>query len=205
MPQEPLITLALIALTCAISIPAFTNQNLIAKLLFWSPAIARGEVHRFVTHGFVHADGAHLLFNMITLYFFGRVMEPFFEQYIGAIGYVLFYLSAIAVAILPSYIQHRGDANYRSLGASGAVSAVLFAYILLAPWSMLFVFFFPLPAIVFAVAYTAYSFYAGRRGGGNINHSAHLWGAGYGILFALCMEPALAPHFLEQLMNPSFG
>ncbi len=205
MLQEPLITLALIALTCAVSIPCFSNQALLGKLLFWPPAIARGEAHRLITHGFVHADGAHLLFNMITLYFFGRVMEPFFAQYIGGIGFVLFYLSAIVVAIVPSYIQHLRDPNYRSLGASGAVSAVLFAYILLAPWSLLFVFFFPLPAIVFAVAYTAYSFYAAHRGGGNINHSAHLWGAGYGILFALCMEPALAPHFVEQVMNPTFA
>lgn len=202
MPQEPLITLALIALTCAISIPAFNNRELLSRLLFWPPAVARGEVHRLLTHGFVHGDGTHLLFNMITLYFFGRVMEPFFERYIGAIGFVLFYLSAIVVAIVPTWLQHRNDANYRSLGASGAVSAVLFAYILLAPWSMLYVFILPVPAIVFAVAYTAYSFYAGRRGDGNINHSAHLWGAGYGILFVLCMEPALASHFLEAVSQP---
>lgn len=205
MPNEPLITLALIALTCAVSIPCFTNRSLLDKLLFWPPAIARGQVYRLVTHGFVHGDGAHLLFNMITLYFFGRLIEPFFAQYIGGIGFVLFYISAIIVAILPSYLQHAKDTNYRSLGASGAVSAVLFAYILLAPWSLLFIFFVPLPAVIFAVAYTVYSFYAARRGGGNINHSAHLWGAGYGILFALFMEPALAPHFFEQLMNPTFA
>lgn len=205
MPQEPLITLALIALTCAVSIPAFSNPKLIQKLLFWPPAVQRGEVYRLVTHGFVHGDGAHLLFNMITLYFFGRVMEPFMAQYIGSLGFALFYVSAIVVAILPSYLHHLRDPNYRSLGASGAVSAVLFAYILLAPWSMLYVFFFPVPAIVFAVAYTAYGFYASARGGDNINHSAHLWGAGYGILFALFMEPRLAPHFWQQLLQPSFG
>jgi len=202
MPQEPLITLGLIALTCACSIPTFSNRGLLEKLLFWPPAVNRGEVYRLVSHGFVHADGAHLLFNMITLYFFGRVMEPFMGQYIGAAGFVAFYVSAIAVAILPSYLHNRDNANYRSLGASGAVSAVLFAYILLAPWSVLYVFILPVPAIIFAVAYTAYSFYASRRGGGSINHSAHLWGAGYGILFALCMEPALAGHFLQQVLHP---
>lgn len=202
--NEPLVTLTLIALTCAVSIPAFSNPRLLERLLFWPPAIARGEAHRFVTHGFVHGDGAHLLFNMITLYFFGRVTEPFFSEYIGQFGFALFYVSAIVVAIVPSYLRNPRDAGYRSLGASGGVSAVLFAYILLAPWSLLFVFFIPLPAIVFAVAYTAYSFYAGRRGGDGVNHSAHLWGAGYGVLFALCMEPRLASHFLQQVLQPSF-
>lgn len=205
MPQEPLVTLALIALTCAVSIPAFSNVKLVQQLLFWPPAVQRGEIYRLVTHGFVHADGMHLLFNMITLYFFGRAVEPFMGQYIGSFGFGLFYVSAIVVAIIPSYVRHMRDPNYRSLGASGAVSAVLFAYILLAPWSILYVFIFPVPAIVFAVGYTAYGFYASARGTGNINHSAHLWGAGYGILFALFMEPRLAAHFWQQLLHPAFG
>lgn len=196
------VTLAIIALTCAVSFSCFGNRRLLDALIFWPPAIGRGEYHRFVSHGFVHADGQHLLFNMITLFFFGRAVEPFFEHETGAIGFALFYLAAIVVAILPSYLGHRRDPRYRSLGASGAVSAVLFAYILMAPWSILYVFVFPVPAVVFAAAYTAYGFYAGRRGIGNVNHSAHLWGAGYGVIVTLCIEPRLAGHFLNQLLHP---
>lgn len=196
------LTLLLIVVTCAISIPCFSNRRLIEALLFWPPAIARGQAHRFVTHGFVHADGQHLLFNMITLFFFGRAIESFFVSYIGAAGFIGFYLGGIAVAILPSYLAHRNDSHYRSLGASGAVSAVLFAFILAAPWARLYVLIIPVPAIVFALIYTAWSIYAGRRGGDNVNHSAHLWGGAYGVIFALIMEPALGTRFLEQIVSP---
>ncbi len=199
------ITITIIALTCAASIPCFQNRQLLLSLLFWPPAVARGQVYRLVTHGFVHADGQHLLFNMITLFFFGRAIESFFTGYIGPVGFALFYLGGIVAAILPSYWQHMRDAQYRSLGASGAVSAVLFAYILMAPWSTIYVFFFPIPAIAYAVLYTAYSFYAAGRAADNINHSAHLWGAGYGVIFALCMEPRLWSNFTQRLLEPSFG
>lgn len=198
-----LATLILIAVTCGISIHCFGNRRLLESLLFWPPAVARGEFHRFVTHGFVHADGQHLLFNMITLFFFGQAVAPFFERYVGAAGFMLFYLAGIAVAILPSYLRHRNDPRYRSLGASGAVSAVLFAYILMAPWSIIYVFVVPVPAILFAAAYTAYSFYAGRQGTDNVNHSAHLWGGAYGVIVALAIEPGLWGHFLSALTQPA--
>jgi membrane associated rhomboid family serine protease len=197
-----LVILAIIALTCAVSIPCFNNRRLLDSLIFWPPAVARGEYYRLISHGFVHADGQHLLFNMITLFFFGRAVAPFFEREIGAIGFTLFYLAGIAVAILPSYLRHRHNPRYRSLGASGAVSAVLFTYILMAPWSIIYLFVFPVPAVVFAAAYTVYSFYAGRKRADNVNHSAHLWGAGYGVIAALVIEPRLAGHFLGQLLHP---
>lgn len=196
------ITIALIALTCALSMTGFQNRTQLERLLFWPPAVNRGEAWRLLTHGFVHADAPHLLFNMITLFFFGRAIEGFFTRYIGMAGYALFYLAAIVVAILPSYLAHRHDSRYRSLGASGAVSAVLFVYILIAPWSTIYVFFFPLPAIVFAGLYTAYGLYAGRFGHDHINHSAHLWGAAFGVVFALCLEPRLAGLFVERLTAP---
>lgn len=199
------ITLILIILNVVVSVAAFNNRPLLERLLFWPPAIRRGQVDRFVTHGFVHADGQHLLFNMITLYFFGRAVEPFFSHYIGSVGFGLFYLVGVVVAILPAWFQHRNDGSYRSLGASGAVSAVLFAFILVRPWATLYVFVIPVPAILYAVAYTAWSIYAGRRGGDNINHSTHLWGAAYGVLFSLIMEPRLLDVFLHQLMSPSLS
>ena len=125
--------------------------------------------------------------------------------YIGQVGFAAFYLSAILVAILPTYLRHRHDPRYRSLGASGAVSAVLFAFILVQPWSLIFVFFLPVPAIVYAVLYIGYSIWMDRQGTDNVNHSAHLWGAGYGVLFTLMMEPRVAGAFVERLLHPSFG
>ena len=200
------INFAIVAITCLISFAAFSNPRLIERFVLWPPAIQRQHQYdRLVTHGFIHADFQHLLFNMITLYFFGRLIERFFAAYIGEVGFLLFYLSALVVAILPTYIGHRSDAGYRSLGASGAVSAVLFAFILLQPWSMIYVFFLPLPAIVYGVLYVGYSIWMDRHGRDNVNHSAHLWGAGYGVLFTLLLEPRVGPAFLQGLMQPSFG
>ena len=199
-------TLLIVAVTVLVSWRAFNHPRLLDRLMLWPPAIDRKHQYdRLLTHGFVHADWQHLLFNMITLYFFGRAVEGVFTDLIGAVGFLLFYLSAILVAILPTYLRHRHDSRYRSLGASGAVSAVLFAYVLLAPWSLIFVFVLPVPAILYAVFYVGYSIWMDRQGNDNINHSAHLWGAGYGLLFTVIMEPRVIPFFLQQLVNPSFG
>jgi len=116
-------TIIIIAVTCLVTYMAWQNKQLMERLIFWSPAIKEGQVERFVTHGFIHADGTHLLFNMFTFYFFGSIIESFYRQYFGGAGYVIFYLAAIVVAMLPSYFKHKDDRNYMSLGASGAVSA----------------------------------------------------------------------------------
>jgi membrane associated rhomboid family serine protease len=201
-----IVTFVLIAVTVLVSWQAFERPRLLERLILWPPAIdRRKEFDRLITHGFIHADWQHLLFNMITLFFFGRLVEGAFMPYIGALGFVLFYLSAILVAILPTYLRHRHDPNYRSLGASGAVSAVLFAFILIQPWSLIFVFFVPIPAILYAVLYIGYSIWMDKHGGDNINHSAHLWGAGYGVLFTVMMEPRVVGSFLQRLASPSFG
>lgn len=202
----PIATFLLIGVTVLVSWQAFNNPRLLERLILWPPAIDRHRQYdRLVTHGFIHADGQHLLFNMITLFFFGRAIEPVFVGRIGIVGFLAFYLSAIVMAIVPTYFRHQHDAQYRSLGASGAVSAVLFSYILFAPWSLIFVFFLPVPAILYAVAYVGYSIWMDRRGGDNINHSAHLWGAAYGVMFTLLMEPDVLGHFARQALQPSFG
>lgn len=196
------LTLGLIGITVGVSLLAWQRPRLFDALIYWPPAVGRGQWWRLVTHGFLHADGTHLLFNMITLFFFGATMERVLVPHVGAVGFVLFYLVGIVVAILPSHLRHRHDQYYRSLGASGAVAAVLFAYILIQPWAMLLVMFLPMPAIVFAAIYVGYSLWAGQHARDNINHGAHLWGAAWGVGFMLLLEPRLLPRFLEQLASP---
>lgn len=200
-----LITLLIIAVTCIVSFIAFNNARLMEDLILWPPAIEKKkEYHRLVTYGFIHADFYHLLFNMITLFFFGRAMEPRYAMYLGSMGFLLFYIGGLVVSILPTYLANRHNARYRSLGASGAVSAVLFAFILVAPWARIGVFFVPMPAIVYAVLYVAYSIWMDRHGQDNVNHSAHLWGAAYGVAFTLIIKPDLVSHFLSELAQPRF-
>ena len=202
------ITLTLVAVTALVSWQAWERPRLFDRLILWPPAIDRQQQYdRLLTHGFIHADGMHLIFNMVTLYSFGQAMERYFSDRIGPVGYLLFYLSAIVIAILPTYMQHRLDPGYRSLGASGAVSAVLFASILLDPWMGIYLFLIPIPvpAFVFAGLYIGYSMWMDKRGGDNINHSAHLWGALYGVMFTVLQQPALAGQFLSRLVSPAFS
>lgn len=207
MSMQGPITLLLIGITALVSWMAFNNRALADRLILWPPAIDRHKQYdRLVTYGFLHADFAHLLFNMITLFFFGRLIETLMLRITGHWWvYLLFYLSALVVSILPSYLKNQKNPNYLSLGASGAVSAVLFAFILVSPWSLIFVFFIPAPAILYGVFYVGYSIWMDKKGGDRINHSAHLAGAAFGVLFMLCMEPRVLQVFLGQLMNPRFG
>jgi membrane associated rhomboid family serine protease len=200
------INLIIIIVTCLVSIGGFNNQKIIDDLIF-HPASMKGgkQLHRYITHGFIHADAFHLIFNMFTLYFFGNLIEVGFTTWSGSkLTFLVFYLSALIVASIPDYAKHKDQYNYRSLGASGAVNAILFSFILIAPWQQIMVWFIPMPAIVFAVLYTIYSIYMDKRGGDNINHSAHLWGAAYGLAFTLVLKPDLFSSFLEKIMNPSF-
>lgn len=206
VPQEAeaiMITLAILAVTCVVSFLAFNKPRLMDDLILWPPAIQRHrEYHRLVTYGLVHADFGHLLFNMVTLFFFGRAIESVYTVELGRLGFLLFYIGGLVVSILPTYIKNRTNPNYHSLGASGAVSAALFAFILFAPWATIYVFVLPVPAILYAVLFVGYSIYMDRSGRDNINHSAHLWGAAYGVVFTLLIKEGLFTHFLAQLVNP---
>ena len=206
------ITLLLVLANLAVSIPAFNNSKLMNDLIFYPPAIANNnQYYRFITHGFLHADIAHLAFNMIALYSFGGAVEQIFslECLFGSMGkvyYLLMYLVALVVATLPTYLKNVNNYQYRSLGASGAVSAVVFAGLTLLPQLPINFMFIPIdiPGYIFGIIYLGVSAYLDRKGGGNINHSAHFWGAAFGVVFTLILCLALAKlnvleNFLRQI------
>lgn len=201
------ITLVLIIITALVSIYSFNNPNLLNDLILWPRQMTHPkEYYRLLTSGFIHADWMHLIFNMFTLYFFGRNVEMiYYMMGIPKFYYIVLYIAGIIVASLPSFFSHRNDAYYRSLGASGGVAAVLFAFIYFAPWETIQIWFIPVPAIIFAVVYLAYSVYMAKKGGDNINHDAHFYGAVFGFVFTLIFEPSHGALFLRQLMDPHFN
>jgi len=202
------ITTIIIVLTSIISFLAFNNPRLMDALIFWPPAVSmRHQYYRFVTCGLIHADVMHLAFNMITLYFFGKALENY---YMGILGlqhyyYTILYFSALIFANIPTYLKRRDDYGYRSLGASGAVCAVLFAFILLRPWDTIYLFFIKMPAIIYALLFLGYSIYMSRKGGDNVNHDAHLWGAAFGIVFTIAVRPGVISSFINELSQPRFN
>ncbi|MFT4062759.1 MAG: rhomboid family intramembrane serine protease [Edaphocola sp.] len=196
-------TVIIIAVTVIVSLLGFGNRRLLDALLLW-PAAMNGpsQCYRFLTAGFVHADYMHLGFNMFSLYFFAVLVE----QFIGRERLIILYLLGIIVSCVPSFFKQRHRPGYRSLGASGGVAAVIFASIYLSPWDKVYVFFaIGLPSIVFAVVYLAYTAYLARRGGGIVNHDAHLWGSIFGLLFMLVIDPTHGGYLINQLMHPPFS
>jgi membrane associated rhomboid family serine protease len=189
------ITLAIVIITCLVSFGGFAQQKIVNDLIFYPPAIAqRKQYYRFITHGFIHADIAHLAFNMIALYSFGGTLErQIFSFHClfgfkGGLMFLLLYLGGLIIASLPDYFKYRDDPQFRSLGASGAVSAVIFSSIVLVPKVGIGVIFIPgvdIPGYIFGVIYLAISAYLNKRGGSHINHGAHLWGAIFGLVFTI--------------------
>jgi len=206
------ITLIIIIITGLISFSAFTNEKIYNDLIFYPPAVTyQRQWYRFFSCGLIHADWLHLIFNMYALYMFGEETERNFIalfQEKGKLFYLLMYITALGVCLLPTYSKHKDDSYYRSLGASGAVSAVIFAFIMLHPMAKLGFFFIPLPVpgFLFGFLYLLITSYLDKRGGGNINHSAHLWGALYGIGFLIVMAAIFSDYkvlamFIEQVKN----
>jgi membrane associated rhomboid family serine protease len=199
------ITIIIIIITCLISITAFSSPKVMNDLIFY-PARMKGgkEMYRLITHGFIHADFIHLGVNMLTLYFFGTVAET---KIFSKAEYIILYITATAAASVFDLFKQRDNYNYRSLGASGAVSAVLFSTIILDPWVSGVCLYgaLCLPNIVFGILYIIYSAYMSKKGRDNVGHNAHLWGAVYGFIFTAIARPDLLKNFLERLMHPSFG
>ena len=200
----------LIGLTVAISAYAWSKNELMESWIMQPYVMARsGQWYRLLTSGFLHADWGHLLFNMFAFYSFGPLvlatLESGFGQALGLGLFLLLYLGGIIVSDLPTYFQHRNDPGYRSLGASGGVSSVVFASILLFPVNAngggIIIFPIPIPIqpFLFGFLYLAYSWYMGRRRGDNINHDAHFYGALYGVVLLLALMPPAGLLFIQQI------
>lgn len=212
--QQYPVTLILIAANVIISLIGFSSTAFMDKTVMWPYYVKRNnQFHRFISSGFLHADFMHLFFNMFTLFFFGSNIETRFSAYGlgGNITYVLLYFTALIVSDIPTYIKHKDNYQYKALGASGAVSAIVFSSIVFDPWSSLYLYgAIKLSALVFAILYIVYCVYMGSKNHDNVNHDAHLWGAIYGLIFTLLLiwflQPQLFDSIIEQLKKPSlFG
>ncbi len=195
---ETPVTLALLVINVLVGVyTMYVDPSLLDRWAFKPQRFAHeGEWWRILTAGFIHVGLGHLAFNMITLYFFG----PEIEGFLGPARFLAIYFGSEITANLLTLARHHDTPNYSAVGASGAISGVLFSFVLFAPFAMLGVMFvIPMPAIVFAVLYIVGSIYAAKQGGGRIAHEAHLGGALGGVLITLLVYPAALGIFLRQL------
>ena len=213
--MEISITVIIIAITSVVSLIAFSNHNLLDQFIFYPPAIKRGQFYRFFSCGLIHADWGHLIFNMLSLYLFGEMVEGEFVKAFGQYGklvYLLMYILALGASVIPTYFNNKDNYHYRSLGASGAVSAVIFAGIMFYPLVGIGLFFIPvyIAGFLFGVLYLLISGWLDKKGGGSINHSAHIFGALFGVGFTIIACQAfsdypLLENFAEQIQNMSIN
>ncbi|WP_113651514.1 rhomboid family intramembrane serine protease [Pedobacter namyangjuensis] len=182
--------------TLITSIYAFNDNQLYGKFMFHPYTVSRGKkIYTFITSGLIHADWMHLIFNMFTFYFFAFKLETM----IGSWQFGLLYFLGLVLSDIPTLVKHKDSFWYNSLGASGAISAVLFSYILFDPTTLLLVMFIPMPAVVFAILYLVYSWYMAKKGNDNIGHDAHFFGALTGLIFTVIAVPGIIPNFLHQI------
>jgi membrane associated rhomboid family serine protease len=185
------ITLYITIITVGVSILAMYNHALMDKLIFHPYSVYNNnEWYRFFTCGLVHADFMHLAFNMFSFYMFGDYIEQYFAMIFGRSGssmYIILYVSSLLVCLIPTYLNHYKQYNYNSLGASGAVSAIVFVGIFLQPTMQIGFFIIPpiIPGFIFGPIYLGLTAYLANSGQGGINHSAHLWGSLYGVVFLI--------------------
>lgn len=190
------VTFYLIAINVAVSLIALYVYPPLLEIGYLKPSrtVKENTWYELITSGFLHANLGHLFVNMFTLYFFGSVME----QVLGPGYFMGLYLTGLIAAGIPSIIKFKNNENYATLGASGAVGAVLFAFIFLFPMDSIYLMFIPIPipAFVFAIMYLAYSMYESKQERGKINHEAHLAGAIWGIVYLVVFVPNTVDHIL---------
>ncbi|HEY0677837.1 MAG TPA: rhomboid family intramembrane serine protease [Chitinophagaceae bacterium] len=206
------ITVTIIIITCLISIAAFGNQKIQEDLLFWPAAMkSPNQYYRFFTYGLIHADYLHLGFNMISFWSFGQFVEQQLFLYLfedkGKLIYISLYVLAIIVSTLPDFFRNRNNYAYRALGASGAVSAVIFAGITLQPMLPIRFFFIPIdiPGYLFALIFLGLSTYLAKRGQDNIGHGAHITGAVFGLVYTIVVAKVVADFDAIQAFIRAFG
>lgn len=199
-------TILIIVITVAVSYAAFKSPKLMDRLQFnASKIVHEKEYHRLITHAFIHANWEHLFVNMIVLFSFGQAIEIYFKINFGnneILYFMLLYFGGILVSNIYALIKHRNNYFYNSVGASGAVSAILFAAIFFDPWNMIYFFgILPIPGIVFAVLYLVYSYQMSHKQKDNVAHDAHFLGALYGFIFPVLLNPQLFETFLDKLFR----
>ena len=202
-----IINLLIIAITVGVSIAAFSNREIMAKMQFNAYLINhRKEWHRFLSYGLVHADWVHLFINMFVLYSFGRIVITYFNHFFGMQGwlyYILLYLGGLGFSVLFDFGKHKENFYYTAVGASGAVSAVVFSSIIFQPMGKIYLFLIPIgiPAFIFGFLYLIFSAYMSKRSSDNIGHDAHFWGAVFGFAFTILLDFNLFSRFIDQIMN----
>lgn len=201
-----MVTYIIIAVTTIISVAAFSSGSLMSRLQF-NPALVvhKKEYFRLLSHAFVHVNWVHLFVNMTVLFFFGRAVEMFFRYYFPgkeSVYFVLLYVGGALFSNLWSLMRYRNNFYYNAVGASGAVSAVLFAFVFFEPWEPVYLFgIVPVPGIIFAAIYLVYSYLMSRKKNDNIAHDAHFLGSVFGFLFPVLLNPALFQRFVDKLLR----
>ncbi len=201
------ITLIIIIGTVIISMAAFQNAQLFEKLRFDPYGMrVNKDWHRFFSYALLHADWGHLLINMFVLYSFGRNVEFLFAYFFGGkaiLYFILLYVGGVFISVIPSFEKHKNNPYYIAVGASGAVSAVLFSSILMYPQGkiMFLLLPIPIPAFIFGILYLVYSAYMAKRAKDNVGHDVHFWGAIFGLLFTTLLNPDFALNFIAQITS----
>lgn len=203
------ITLLIVIITCIVSYMGFTDQIMFNRYSH-QPFMENKykQYYRLLTSGFLHVDFTHLILNMFVFWQFGSIVEAKFVGHFGFLNgellYLFFYLSALVISDIPTMLRFKDYSGYNAVGASGAVSAILFAFIIFQPWAMLALFLIiPIPAVIAGVLYLAYEQWAGQRGRDNIGHDAHIMGAVFGMLFIFIFWSGSFTDFIYSVLHES--
>jgi membrane associated rhomboid family serine protease len=209
-----MVTYTFLVLIIVFSIYCFNNKAAMYKYLFHPYSIYYGKEHyRFLTHAFIHGDSMHLLFNCLAFYSFGLNLElgffgnpTIFDPFLGKIYYILLFTGGIYAASFTEYYRNRNNSDYSSLGASGAISSVMFCYIMISPLSQISLFFFPMKGWIAGALLLGVSYYLIRRKKtssytDNISHESHFWGALFGLVFVIILRPVILKNFVLQVFG----
>ncbi len=207
-----MITYTFLIIIIAFSIYCFNDRNAMRKYLFHPYSIYHNKEHyRFLTHAFIHGDYIHLAFNCLALYSFGLALEEgffpiLFGEKLGKVYYLVLFTGGIYAASFTEYFRNKNNPEYSSLGASGAISSIMFCYIMVSPLSRISLFFFPMQGWIAGILLLGVSYYLIRRKkttdyNDNISHESHFWGALFGVAFILVLKPALLKHFIAQIFG----